>query len=172
MRRGALVLLVALGGCLLPGRERDAVFVSEGVADGSSFDCSRRGVRGLGYSVMQLDEATETLHAFRYLGRSGDERMHGYLTVSVAQDSAGRHLLVAGERTAERANVTRPRFPTPVPTPIPEPQPVPVPGRNPPPEVPRARTTGPRRVSPGEVASHARYVVRRCGVGGETRATD
>lgn len=169
MRRMLMVLAAGLGGCLLPSRPGDAVYFTEGVADASSFRCSQQEVRQLGYRLTTYDEAGEMLRAVRYLGRSGTDRLQGYLTVSVSQDTAGRWLLVSAERFTENTDPLGPNFPTPVPTPVPTPPTDP--GRNPP-RVPRVTRREPRRVSPGEVASHARSVVRRCAVGGETRSTD
>ncbi|HEX8242390.1 MAG TPA: hypothetical protein VF541_02795 [Longimicrobium sp.] len=164
-----ILLAAALGGCLFPPRNSDGVFYSEGVADATSFRCSRDEVRQLGYRLLTNNEAGEMLRAVRYLGRSESDRVQGYLTVSVSQDTAGRWLLVSAERFTENTDPMGPRFPTPVPAPVP--QPPTDPGRTPP-RVPQVSRREPRRLSPGEVASHARMVVRRCAVGGEARTSD
>jgi len=161
MTKGCLVLAcAALGGCLLPSaREREA-FVSEGVADGSSFRCSEHQIWQLGYHVVA--STGESLQAERRLGDSANETLRGYLTVSVAGDTTVPHLYVRAERVAEPALDA-----APVPRSYP---PTTNPGF-PPTRPPAIRRREPRRVSPGEVARHARQVVRACAAGGELRRT-
>ncbi|HEX8904416.1 MAG TPA: hypothetical protein VF771_06210 [Longimicrobiaceae bacterium] len=170
-----LLLALGLGGCFLPGRPGREVFTSEGVADASSFQCAQYAVRDLRYRLTSFDQGGKVLRAVRYLGHSDSDRLQGYLTVHVAPDSAERHrLLVSAERFVESTDSPSPAFPTPVPSPVPQPQPTPfpVPGRGPA-RVPRTRTYEPRRVSPGQVATDARLVVRRCAADGkETGRTE
>ena len=159
MRKRSLVLAcAALGGCLLPQPQASDVFVSEGVADGLSFRCSEHQVWQMGYHV--VSSTGESLQAERRLRDSETETVRGYLTVSVAGDTTEPRLYVRGERVAETS-----RGPIPQPASYP---PTTRPGF-PPARTPAIRRREARRVSPGEVAGHARSIVRACAVGGEIR---
>ncbi|HSU13353.1 hypothetical protein [Longimicrobium sp.] len=163
MKRRSLVLAcAALGGCMLPQQPgRDDVFVSEGVADGGSFRCSEHLVWQMGYHV--VSNTGESLQAERRLRDSDTETVRGYLSVSVAGDTTEPRLYVRAERVAETT-----RGPIPQPASYP---PVTRPGF-PPARTPGLRRREPRRVSPGEVAAHARSVVRACAVSGEIRRAE
>jgi hypothetical protein len=152
----ALFLAAAAGlaACATRPESGDDVYRARAAASFASLECSQRAVANLGYRVTWYDGGTEgTLRAERVFNE-GAQPSRGYLTVSVPRDP-GTMMYVTGERVEESSRMPIPTSPGP----RPEPRPTPTP-------LPGVRRTGPRRVSPGPVASDARNLVRRCGIGG------
>jgi hypothetical protein len=140
--------------CATPGTMRtdaspDQVYRGQAESTLTSLDCARRTASRHGYQVW-WDGATEgTLRAEQrfHEGQTGATR--GYITVSVPHDP-GTVMYVTAERIQE-GTISGVLNPSPRPGPMPTP-------------VPTGRRTGPRRVSPGEVAGHARNLLSHCGM--------
>lgn len=147
-----LFLAAAVAACAtMPGGPSgDGIYRGQATATLTSLECSRRTAARFGYTVDRMPGATEgTLRAERRFDGDGPRPSRGYITVSVPPDP-GTVMYVTAERIAEAGPV--PRVPNPGPRPTPTPTPVPT-GR-----------LGPQRVSPGEVAGHARSVLQQCGM--------
>jgi hypothetical protein len=150
-----LLAAAALVACATrPGSYEDDAYRLQAAATVTSLPCSQRTLADLGYRVTWYDGGSDgALRAERRI-EEGTEVSRGYLTVSVPRDP-GNLMYVTAERIADGSRQPIPATPGPRPTPTPTPTPIPV-----------GRRTGPRRLNPGPVASDARNVVRRCGIGG------
>jgi hypothetical protein len=151
-----LLGVAALAACATRPANGDDVYRAQAAATFSSLECSQRAVGDLGYRVTWYDGGPDGALRAERVFNEGPQASRGYLTVSVPRDP-GTMMYVTGERITESSRMPIPTNPGPRtgggPTPTPTP-------------VPTARRTGPRRVSPGPVASDARHLVRRCGIGG------
>jgi hypothetical protein len=157
MMKSALLLTAATGlaACATNALPGEDVYRAQAVAMPTSMDCSRREASSQGYRVTWLDGAqTGTLRAERRFDANGPRPTRGYITVSVSHDP-GDVMSVTAERVTETSQVpSPPSAPRPTPTPTPSPTPL-----------PNVRRRAPERVSPGEVATHARNLLRRCAMG-------
>src|SRR5438105_3565667 len=152
MKGAHLLAAAVLAACATRPEAGDDVYRAQAVATLTSLECSQRTVAGLGYRVTWYDGGADgALRAERVINE-GAEATRGYLTVNVPRDP-GTVMYVTGERIRERSRMPIPANPGPRPVP-----PTPAP-------VPTVRRAGPQRVSPGPVASDARNVLRRCGLG-------
>jgi hypothetical protein len=155
MKSARLLGIAALAACATRPANGDDVYRAQAAATFTSLECSQRAVADLGYRVTWYDGGTDGALRAERVFNEGPQASRGYLTVSVPRDP-GTVMYVTGERIAESSRMPIPTHPGP-PTGRPTPTPTPV---------PTVRRTGPRRVSPGPVASDARHLVQRCGIGG------
>jgi hypothetical protein len=150
--RKRLPLLALAAACATPGTSQmspDKVYRAQAEATLTSLDCSRQTASRYGYRVWYDGTTEGSLRAERIFD-DGPQRSRGYITVSVPHDP-GTVMYVTAERIAEGGAVPGVLNPTPRPTPVPTP-------------VPTGRRLGPQRVSPGEVATHARILLQHCGM--------
>jgi len=160
MRKALLLAAAGLAGCITPARPGEDVYRAEAVATVTSLDCARREASAQGYRVTWSDGAQEgVLRAERRFDANGPRPTRGYITVNVSHDP-GDLISVTAERIVEATSNVPMRPNAPRPTPTPTPTPVPTLGRR----------SGPERVSPGEVATHAHNLLRRCAMGTITEA--
>jgi len=152
---GSALFVATAAACATPNQTRtgmspDYVYRGQAEATLTSMECARRTLTRYDYEVWWDGAHEGAMRAERNFGGSQSGRSRGLITVNVPHDP-GTVMYVTAERIESPGAVPGVLNPPPRPGPMPTP-------------VPTGRRLGPQRVNPGEVANHARNVLRQCGM--------